>query len=436
VSNGIPSVQGVYLGVTPQKRHRLQEVTPLATTDKLTDTAVRKAKPRAKPYKLFDGGGLHVLVRPDGKRYWRLKYYVDGVEKLISFGVYPTVTLATARKRRQSAKELVEAGSDPSVQRQQSRAAKRNAADNTFEKVARDWFSKRSKSWAASNATKILSRLERDAFPWLGSSPIADITGPMILETLRRVEQRGAVESAHRIKQYINSIYEFAIETHRARANPTPHSRALATPAKKGYASITNPTGVGALIRAIRGYQGSPITRIALQLAPLLFVRPGELRASEWPELELDDALWRIPAARMKMKSPHLVPLPRQAIALFNEVKVLTGSGRLVFPSERGGGRPMSPNTLNVALRTLGYSKDQMTSHGFRHMASTLLNEHGWNRDAIERQLAHSERNSMRAAYNAAEYLPERKRMMQWWADRLDALADSNNLVTLRGKTA
>jgi integrase len=408
----------------------------MATTDKLTDTAIRGAKSRAKPYKLFDGGGLYVLVRPDGRRYWRFKYYVDGVEKLISFGVYPTVTLAMARKRRQGARESVETGHDPSVQRQQSRAARRNAASNTFEKVARDWFSKRSKSWAASNATKILSRLERDAFPWLGASPISDITGPMILETLRRVEQRGAIESAHRIKQYVNSIYEFAIETHRAKANPTPRSTALATPAKKGYASITDPSGVGLLIRAIRTYPGSPITRIALQLAPLLFVRPGELRAAEWIELELDDALWRIPAARMKMKSPHLVPLSRQAIALLTEVKSLTGSGPLVFPSERGRGRPMSSNTLNSALRTLGFSKEQMTSHGFRHMASTLLNEEGWNRDAIERQLAHSERNSMRAAYNAAEYLPERKKMMQAWADKLDALAQSNNVLDLRRKSA
>jgi integrase len=408
----------------------------VATTDKLTDTGIRGAKGRAKSYKLFDGGGLYVLVRPDGSRYWRFKYYVAGVEKLISFGVYPTVSLAMARKRRQSARDSLEAGHDPSVQRQEQKAAKRNAATSTFEAVARDWFSKRSKSWAPSNATKILSRLERDAFPWLGDNPIVEISGPKILETLRRVEQRGAVESAHRIKQYINSIFEFAIETHRVRANPTPHSRALATPARKGYASITDPTGVGSLIRAIRSYQGSFLTRIALQLAPLLFVRPGELRAAEWAEFELDDALWRIPAARMKMKTPHLVPLSRQAIALLTEVKQLTGLGKLVFPSERGGARPMSSNTLNAALRTLGFSKEQMTSHGFRHMASTLLNEHGWNRDAIERQLAHAERNSMRAAYNAAEYLPERKKMMQWWADRLDALADTKNLVPLRAKTA
>jgi Arm DNA-binding domain len=205
----------------------------VATTDKLTDTAIRGAKRRAKPYKLFDGGGLYVLVRPDGKKYWRLKYYVLSVEKLISLGVYPGVTLAMARKRRHTARQSVEAGHDPSVQRQEERAAKRSAAENTFEAVARDWFSKRSKSWAASNATKILSRLERDAFPWLGDSPIADIAGPKILETLRRVEARGAIESAHRIKQYVNSIFEFAIETHRARANPTPRSGALETPEKE-----------------------------------------------------------------------------------------------------------------------------------------------------------------------------------------------------------
>ena len=288
----------------------------MAVTNKLTDAAIRGAKPRAKVYKLFDGGGLHVIVRPDGKKYWHLKFYVLSRERLTSLGVYPQVTLAMARKRRQIARDLIEAGHDPIVQRQEEKAAKLSSADNTFRAVALDWFSKRSKSWAASNATKILSRLERDAFPWLGDNPIAEITGPKILETLRRVESRGAVESAHRIKQYINSIYEFAIETHRAHGNPTPRSGALETPEKRSYASITDPAGVGMLMRSIRNYPGSFLTRIALQLAPLLFVRPGELRAAEWSEFELDDSLWRIPAARMKMKSPHLVPLPRQAHAL------------------------------------------------------------------------------------------------------------------------
>jgi integrase len=397
----------------------------MAIKDKLTDTALKAAKPRTKVYKLFDGAGLYLLVRPDGKRYWRLKYYVAGKEKLISLGVYPRVTLKTARRRAGEVHIQIDDGKDPSVHRQEVKAAHRSAAENTFEAVSREWYVKRSKSWAASNSVKVLGRLEKDAFPWLGAIPIAQLTGPKILETLRRVEERGSVESAHRIRQSINSIFIYAIDTHRVLGNPTPRSDALETPKKGSYASITDPKGVGTLIRVIRGYGGTLTTRIALQLAPLLFVRPGELRAAEWAEFDLDRGEWRIPAARMKVKAPHLVPLSKQAVALLKELQPLTGSGRFVFPSERGPTRPLSSNTLNAALRTLGYTKGQMTAHGFRHMASTLLNEQGWNRDAIERQLAHTERDSIRAAYNTAEYLPERKKMMQAWANYLDELAAS-----------
>jgi len=408
----------------------------MAIKDKLTDTAIKAARARTKPYKLFDGGGLYLLIRPDGKRYWRLKYYVAGKEKLISLGVYPRVTLKTARRRATDAHAQIDDGQDPSVHRQEAKAARRSAAENTFEAVSREWYGKRSKSWAASNSTKVLGRLENDVFPWLGAKPIADLAGPKILETLRRVEERGAVESAHRIRQAINSIFLYAIDTHRVVGNPTPRSDALERPKKGSYASITDPQGVGKLIRVIRGYSGTLTTRVALQLAPLLFVRPGELRAAEWAEFDLDRGEWRIPGERMKAKAPHLVPLSRQAKALLTELHPLTGSGRFVFPSERGPSRPMSSNTLNAALRTLGYTKDQMTAHGFRHMASTLLNERGWNRDAIERQLAHSDRDSIRAAYNAAEYLPERRKMMQSWADYLDELAAGEGAKVVNIKSA
>lgn len=287
-----------------------------------------------------------------------------------------------------------------------------------------------SKSWAQTNSVKVSGRLEKDVYPWLGSDPVTGITGPKILETLRRVEQRGSVESAHRVRQCINSIFRYAIDTHRLKANPRPHSDALERPQRGKFASITDPKGVGGLIRALSSYHGSLVTKIALQLAPLVFVRPGELRAAEWTEFDLEVAEWRIPAARMKGRVSHVVPLSRQAIALLKEIHPLTGPGRFVFPSERGRQRPMSANTLNAALRTLGYARGQMTTHGFRTMASTMLNESGkWRHDAIERQLAHAERDAVRAAYNAAEYLPERKRMMQWWGDQLDALSNSGEKI-------
>jgi len=404
-------------------------------SDNLTDTTIRASKPAGRARKLFDGGGLYLLVTPEGRRYWRLKYRIDGREKLISLGVYPAVSLKAARRRRVQAKAILEDGKDPSKQRKAEKAARRSAAENTFETIAREWFAKKSPKWAKSNADIILGRLIKDAFPWIGKDPVASLTRDRLLVVLRRVEDRGAIESAHRIRQYIDSICRYAIDTGRLTANPTPRPDVLASPKKGRFASITDPKGVGALVRAIRGYQGTFVTQCALKLAPLVFVRPGELRTAEWREFDLDAAEWRIPAAKMKMRSPHLVPLSRQAAATLRELYPLTGSGKHVFPSERGQDRPMSANTMNAALRALGFSKEQMTSHGFRHMASTLLNESSlWNRDAIERQLAHVDRDEVRAVYNAAEYLPARRRMMQWWADRLDALAAADNVVDLRAR--
>jgi integrase len=408
-------------------------------TDSLTDTKIRALKPRKGALKAFDGGGLYLLVTPDGRRYWRLKYRLAGREKLISCGVYPAVSLKAARRKREKARALLDEGKDPSTERKAERAAQRSAAENTFKTVAEEWFAKKSRRWAKSNAGVIEGRLKKDAYPWLAERPIAAITRDDLLTLLRRVEDRGAIESAHRVRQYIDAVFRYAIDTGRLAANPTPRPEALASPKKGRFASITEPKRVGALVRAICGYQGTFVTQCALKLAPLVFVRPGELRTADWREFDLDAAEWRIPDEKTKMRSPHLVPLSTQAVAILRELHPLTGSGKWVFPSERGHGRPMSANTLNAALRALGFSKEQMTAHGFRHTASTLLNESSkWHADAIERQLAHVDRDDVRAAYNRAEHLPERKRMMQWWADYLDELATSKDekVVSIRARAS
>ncbi len=399
----------------------------------LTDTAVRKTRPGAKPYKVADGKGLFLLVHPNGSKYWRLKFRFAGKEKLLSLGIYPTVSLAEARNRRDHARKLLSNGVDPGVAKQVSKRSVKMAAENSFEATAREWYAKRAAKWVPTHAAKILRRLERDVFPWLGSRPIANITAPELLAVLRRIEGRGKIESAHRIHQNCGQIFRYAVATGRAERDPSADLRgALTTVKEKHYASITEPKAIGELLRVIEGYQGSFVTACALRLAPLLFVRPGELRKAEWLEFKLDVAEWRIPAERMKMKAQHIVPLSTQAVAILRDLQALTGSGRYVFPSARTNGRPMSENTVNAALRRLGYTGDQMTGHGFRSMASTLLNEQGWHRDAIERQLAHAERDAVRAAYNFAEHLPERRKMMQQWADYLDKLKAGADVIPIR----
>jgi integrase len=407
----------------------------MASTDKLTATAVDGAKRREKPYKLFDGGGLYLIVKPDGARWWRLKYRLDGVEKLISLGTYPARSLKAARTARDAARALLIDGVDPSRKRQADRANRRSARENTFEAVAREWYGKRSRKWAASHAGKVMGRLVKHMFPSIGATPMGELTGAGLGHALQEIEQASTPSTAHRCRQYLDSICRYAMQTARIQSNPTPHSETLAAVVSRSFASITDPKGVGGLMRAIRGYQGAPMTVAALKLAPLLFVRPGELRAAQWSEMNLDAAEWLIPAERMKMRRAHLVPLSDQAVAILRDLRRLTGSSSFVFPSERSPGRCMSENTLNAALRTLGYTKAQMTSHGFRHMASTMLNEsRKFRGDVIERQLAHADRNAIRAVYNAAEYLDERKSMMQWWADRLDSLASANNVVAIKAR--
>ena len=396
----------------------------------LSDTACRKAKPAEKVRKLADEKGLALWITPDGRRYWRFRYRWQGKEQLLSLGVYPEVTLEKARRKRDTMRELLADGVNPSTHRQQLKAASADLAANTFEAVARAWLAKNAEAWVPAHANRIKRRLEVDVFPWLGSRPVAEITPREVLKVLQRIEGRGAIETAHRAMSECSQIFRFAIATQRAESDPTRDLRgALATPQEAHHASITDPKAAGELLRAIRGYKGSFVTACALKLAPLVFVRPGELRHAEWAEINLEKAEWRIPAAKMKAREPHIVPLSQQAVEILREIQPLTGRGCYVFPGVRSNKRPMSENTVLGALRRLGYTSDQMTGHGFRSLASTLLNEQGWNRDAIERQLAHAERNNVRAAYNYAEYLPERQKMMQAWADYLDRLASESNVV-------
>jgi integrase len=395
----------------------------------LTDVQVRNAKPGPKRRRLWDGHGLYLEIPPSGSKRWRFKYRFPkgGKEKLLSLGIYPAVSLKQAREKREEAKELLATGIDPSAHRQAlKQAAARTYAEraaNSFEVVAREWFARYSGSWVESHASRILRRFERDLFPWIGSRPVAEITPPELLASLRRIEDRGAVETAHRAKSDCGQVFRYAIATGRAERDPSQDLRGALPPAiPSHHPSITDPAALGALLRAIDGYDGYLVTKCALRLAPLLFVRPGELRHAFWAEIHLAAGEWRIPAAKMKAREMHLVPLARQALGILSELHPLTGSGPYVFPSVRSSSRPMSENTVNGALRRLGYGKDEMTGHGFRSIASTLLNEQGWHRDAIERQLAHAERNGVRAAYNYAEHLPERRKMMQAWADYLDQL--------------
>jgi integrase len=398
----------------------------------LTDAAARNARPGAKAVRLFDAKGLYLEISPSGGKWWRLKYRVAGREKRLSLGVYPEINLRAARKKRDDARELIGRGVDPGERRKIDKALRVEGTANSLEAVAREWYAKYSPGWASSHSSKVLRRLERDVFPWSGSRPIAEIEPAEILATLRRVEGRGALETAHRALQNVSQVFRYAVATGRAKSDPTRDLRGALPPADvRHHPTITEPKAIGALLRMIDGYAGSPVTKAALRLAPLTFVRPGELRRAEWTEFDLDGAEWRIPAERMKMRAPHVVPLSSQAVAVLRDLAPLTGHGRYVFPGARSSRRPMSENTVNAALRNLGYTKEQMTGHGFRSMASTLLNEQGWHRDAIERQLAHAERDEIRAAYNYAEHLPERRKMMQAWADYLQRLQAGATVVSL-----
>ncbi|HIA04205.1 MAG TPA: DUF4102 domain-containing protein [Myxococcales bacterium] len=394
----------------------------------LTDTAIRSARPTGRTRRLYDADGLYLEISPKGGKWWRFKYRFEGREKRISLGVYPEVGLSVARQRCKDSRQQIAVGIDPSA----ARKASKSAGVDLFESVAREWFAKHSPGWAPSHADKIIRRLERDVFPSIGTLPVGEIDSQELLRVLQRIESRGAIETAHRAKQTCGRVFRYAVATGRASRDPAGDLKdALPPPIKGRYPTITDPKEVGALLRAIDGFTGSFIVRSALQLAPLVFVRPGELRNAEWSEIDLGAAEWRIPGVKMKSKELHIVPLSVQAVAILYELYPLTGDGRYVFPGARSLDRAMSEATINAALRRLGYTKTEMTGHGFRSMASTLLNEQGWRRDAIERQLAHAERDRVRAAYNQAEHLPERQKMMQAWADYLDGLRAGANVVAI-----
>lgn len=397
----------------------------------LTHNEIKNAKPREKAYKLSDGDGLFLLISPNGSKYWRFKYYFNGKEKLLALGVYDQITLAEARLKRNKARSLLNNEIDPGHSKQENKRLNKIAAENSFESIAREWHTKFSARWTPKHAARTLRQFEKEIFPWLGRKAITQITAPELLAALRRTESRGAIETAHRAHQTCSQVFRYAIATGRAERDPSADLRGALPPArKKHHASLTDPKAIGDLLRAINDYQGHFVTKCALHLAPLLFVRPGELRHAEWSEFDFKAAEWRIPAEKMKRRVAHIVPLSAQAIAILRDLQPLTGNGKFVFPCVRTLKRPMSENTVNAGLRRLGYTKEEMTGHGFRSMASTLLNEQGWNSDAIERQLAHAERNNIRAAYNYAEYLPERRKMMQHWADYLDGLAKGKIVIS------
>jgi integrase len=393
----------------------------------LTDKAILAAKPRVKPYKLSDEKGLYLLVNPNGTRYWRLKYRLHRREKLLALGTYPEVSLKNARERRDRARTLVADGTDPVA----IKRADKHAAADSFRHIAEEWLAKQDFEPATTDKARWI--FDSLLFPYMGNKPIRTITAPDVLAVLRRIESRGKIESAHRAKQRVGQVFRFAISTGRADRDPTPDLRdALAPINVQNRAAITVPARVAELLRAIDGYVGQPTACYALKLAPLTFVRPGELRGAEWEEFHLDDANpeWRIPARRMKMRSAHIVPLATQAVAILKELRPIS-PGRLLFPGLRSGARPMSEATLGAALRRLGYASSEMTPHGFRSMASTLLNEQGYPSDVIELQLAHVPRDKVRAAYNKALRMEERRRMMQAWADYLDALKAGAQVVPI-----
>ena len=392
----------------------------------LTDTKLKALRPRATLYRVTDDKGLCIEVPPTGSRLWRFRYLHSGKARMLGLGAWPAVTLADARQRRDEARKLVAQGIDPSAERK----AAKDAEALTFEVIAREWLGRRevSKATAAKDAWLVDALIAA-----LGHRPIAAITSPEVLTLLRRYEDAGKLETAQRLKFTLSAVCRFAIATGRAETDPTIALRgAIKSPKVKHHAAITDPRKLGELLRALHGYGGGYVVACALKLTPLLFVRPGELRHAEWQEIDLDAATWAIPAGKMKMRQAHIVPLSSQAVAILRDLHALTGRGRYVFPSPRSAQRPMSENAITAALRSLGYGGDTMTAHGFRSTASTLLHEQGYASDVIERQLAHKEGNAVKDAYNRAQHLPERIKMMQAWSDYLDALRKGADVVPFK----
>ncbi len=390
----------------------------------LSDVKIRNLKPKEKQYKVSDFEGLYILVKPTGSKLWQMKYRYFGKERLLSFGAYPAVSLAQARKLKEDARSLLAQDIDPSETKQEDKRAKREAQGHTFQKIGEAFYEKQckeGKSKATLDKTAYHLKLANAEF---GRKPITEITAPMILRVLRKQEVKGNHETAHRLRARIGSVFRYAVASGLAETDPTYALKdALIRPTRVHRAAITDPKALGALLREIDGFEGQATTRIGLQLLALTAQRPGEIRHAKWEEFDFQEKIWSLPAAKMKMRRDHNVPLPDQAIALLDELRMITGNGEYLFPSLRSWQRPMSENTLNAALRRMGYAGDEMTAHGFRASFSTLANESGlWNPDAIEAALAHVERNEVRKAYNRGLYWSERVKLADWWAGYLDAL--------------
>jgi integrase len=397
----------------------------------LTDTTIKNVKPGSKTRKLYDSGGLYLEVSPRGGTWWRFKYRFGGKEKRLSLGVYPDVSLKDARDRRDDARKLVANAVDPAEHRKAEKAIDTEQAENSFEVIAREWFAKYSTNWVPSHANRIIRRLERDIFPWIGNKPVATVSPPQLLETIRRIEERGALETAHRALANCGQVFRYAVATGRAEHDSSADLRGALPPVKgTHFASVTDPKKVGEILRALDGYEGTLIVRYALRLAPLVFVRPGELRHAKWADIDLDASEWRFTVT--KTDTQHIVPLSRQAVEILLEIQPQTGRGQFVFPSARSATRPMSDNAVLAAMRSLGISKDEMSGHGFRAMARTILDEIlGFRPDYIEHQLAHAVRDPNGRAYNRTAHLPERHKMMQEWADYLDKLKHGANIISI-----
>jgi integrase len=428
-------IDGIYDGISSIYRH---VILCGDTVMKLTDTRIRNARPTTKAYKLSDGGGMYLLIKPDGARYWRLDYRFAGKRRTLALGIYPIVTLSDARTRREEARRLLEQDRDPNTVKKATRRAAKLASENTFEAVAREWLAKQRNRLAPRYYALLLTRLEADIFPQIGPRPITDINAPEVLEALRKVEKRGAIETARRLRQTCGQVFRYAIATGLTKYDPSTALRgALGSPGRpRGHKAMALDE-MPRFLCVLESYDGDPRTRLALLLLVLTFARTTELRAAHWSEFEKlneDEPIWRIPAERTKMRREHLVPLAPQAVSLLHELRALPGSGRssFLFPSPSREGC-MSNNTMLYALYRLGYH-GRATVHGFRAMASTALNEMGFRPDVIERQLAHQERSAVRAAYNRAEYLGERRAMMNRWAAYLDALV-GKNVVSLETRT-
>ena len=396
----------------------------------LNDLKIRNAKPQNKPYKLSDSAGLFLLITQTGAKYWRLKYRFQSKEKLLAIGIYPVISLSEAREKRDQAKKQIANGIDPNVFKKITKQTSKTMLEGHFEFVAKEWHYKNAHCWSSpKHGERIIRRLEMYIFPCFGSCPISEVTAPQLLEALRSIEQKGFLETAHRVYQICGQIFRYAIATGRADRDISLSLKGALPPTKvKHFAAIIDPTKLGELLRVIKGYQGCFATQCALRLAPMFFVRPGILRQAEWSEMDLDNAQWNIPATKMKMGLPHLVPLSKQALAIIQDLHRFTGTGQYLFPSVLSNKRPMSDNTINAALKRLGYESTEITGHGFRTTARTILDEVlGFRPDIIEHQLAHAVKDPLGRAYNRTSHLPLRIEMMQKWSDYLDELCDKSN---------